>query len=418
MGADALALSTTSVATSACNSAPAERPAAAGADARRLAVAIVSHFAYGALSGAAGGRLVGGVEWQTSMLARWLAANGHRVSLLTWDEGQPDDCVIDGVRVIKICRRDAGIPGVRFFAPRWSGLNRALRIADADVYYHNCGEYVTGQVAMWCRRHARGFVYSVASDPDCDARLPEMKTLRERWLYRYGIRHADSIIVQTENQQRMLRGGFGLASDVIPMPCLGPGPDVSIAREAPGPSPRVLWVARIVPLKRLEWLLDIAEAMPRIQFAVVGPPDPETDYTRSVEQRARALPNVTLHGRVDRGRMPEFYRNASLLICTSVFEGFPNTFLEAFSQATPVVSTVDPDGVIRRFGLGGVAGTVSELIASISSLLEGADKWTRTSSSARRYYLDHHHPDRVMPRFATTLAQVAGRYAAVRPRRA
>ena len=26
------------------------------------------------------------------------------------------------------------------------------RRADADVYYHNCAEYVTGQVALWSRR--------------------------------------------------------------------------------------------------------------------------------------------------------------------------------------------------------------------------------------------------------------------------
>ena len=81
---------------------------------------------------------IGGVERQTSLLARWLAARGYGVSVLTWDEGQPDDLAIDGVRVIKICRRSAGLRGLRCFHPRWSGLLRAMRKADAGGYYKHC----------------------------------------------------------------------------------------------------------------------------------------------------------------------------------------------------------------------------------------------------------------------------------------
>ena len=68
-------------------------------------------------------------------MARWLAARGYPVQMLTWDEGQPDEIEIDGVRVFKICRLDGGLVGLRFFHPRWTGLVRAMRRADADLYY-------------------------------------------------------------------------------------------------------------------------------------------------------------------------------------------------------------------------------------------------------------------------------------------
>ena len=87
-------------------------------------ICLVSHFAYGALAGGKNGH-IGGVEWQTSLTAKWLAARGFDVSMITWDEGQPDDTRIDGVRVIKMCRRDAGLPFVRFAHPRWTSLVRA-----------------------------------------------------------------------------------------------------------------------------------------------------------------------------------------------------------------------------------------------------------------------------------------------------
>ena len=51
-----------------------------------LHICIVSHNGYGAISGGTIG-FIGGVERQTSLLARWLVGRGHKVSFLTWDEG-------------------------------------------------------------------------------------------------------------------------------------------------------------------------------------------------------------------------------------------------------------------------------------------------------------------------------------------
>jgi glycosyltransferase involved in cell wall biosynthesis len=380
--------------------APANRP---------LSIGIVSHNAYGAISGDQRGH-VGGVEWQTSLTARWLAARGHQVTMLTWDEGQGGDVEIDGVRVRSICRRAAGLPGVRFFHPRWTGLRRGLAAADADVYYHNCAEYVTGQVAMWCRHHGRAFVYSVASDPDCDPRLPELRSLRERGFYRYGLKHADEVVVQTRAQQQMLAAGFGRSSVVIPMPCPGPRDGEHVEPIPPAlRQPRVAWVGRVVELKRLEWLLDLAGQMPDVAFDVVGDQEADTPYTRGLKVRAAALPNVVMHGRLARDRVPQVYRQASCLCCTSRFEGFPNTFLEAFSHGVPVVSTVDPDGLITSRGLGAIADSVPSLRTALRDLLTSPMRWQAASASARQYYVAHHTPEIVLPQFEAIFQRAAAR---------
>ena len=169
----------------------------------RPRICVVAHRSFGAVSGRGG--YIGGVEWQTALTAKWLARAGHCVSMITWDEGWPDGEPIDGVRVLRACRVDAGMPAVRFIHPRWTTLVAALRRADADVYYHNTAECVTGQVALWCRRNRRGFVFSSASNADVDSALPILTHRRERVLYRMGLRRADRLIVQTETQRRMLR---------------------------------------------------------------------------------------------------------------------------------------------------------------------------------------------------------------------
>lgn len=375
-------------------------------DQERPCVCFVAHLAYGAMSGQKGH--IGGVEWQTSLTARWLSRQGYRVSLLTWDEGQPDGVEFDGVRVFKMCRKDAGVPGLRFLWPKWTSLLAAMKRADADVYYQNCGEYVTGQVALWCRRHGRGFVYSVASDPDCDVRLPEMHKIRERVLYRYGLMHADRVVVQTRKQQDMLRSGFGRESVVIPMPCPGPSQDEYLEHEHErNGARRVLWIGRICEVKRPDRLLDLAEACPEVGFDCVGPLD-GTEYSRAVCERAKTLPNVTVHGPASRDRVPEFYKQARLLCCTSEFEGFPNTFLEAWSWGVPIVSTVDPDNLIAEKGLGRVGANAAELAAGIREILNSPDRWRAASQAARKYYAENHAMDVAMGRFERVFLEVAG----------
>lgn len=371
-----------------------------------MKICIVAHFAYGAMTGGRNGH-IGGVERQTSQMARWLAGRGHDVSIVTWDEGQPDGIVIDGVRVFKVCGRNDGLPGLRFITPRWATLNAALRRADAHVYYQNCGEYVTGQVALWCRRHGRKFIYSVASDPDCMAGLPLMTTLRERVLYRYGLRNADRIIVQTRNQERLLRDDFRLDSEMVPMPCTGPDEDEYVPHYMPSRgSGRILWVGRIENVKRPDRFLDLVEACGDLEFDLVGPAG-DTPYARYILERASRYPNVRMHGGVPRDRMPEYYTNSACLCSTSDAEGFPNTFLEAWSYGVPVVSTIDPDGIIEGKGLGEVARNVPEFIFSLRKLAACDEAWTEMSRRARAYFLETHHFPKVMPRMERIFLELA-----------
>ena len=375
---------------------------------KKPGICFVAHNAYGAISGVQTGH-IGGIERQQSLMARWLAGRGYPVSILTWDQGQGHEARIDGIRVLAICRRSAGIKALRFFHPRWTGLVRAMRRANARIYYHNCGEYVTGQVAAWCRASGRKFVYSVASNPDVDPQLPEMKTLRERILYPYGLKRADRVIVQTMYQQRVLQQRWGISSVIIPMPCQGPDNDSYTPPDLVGlQAARILWVGRIGTEKRREWLLDVAQRCPDLGFDVVGHPHVDNLYISDLMKRARSLPNLAVHGYVAYEQMKKFYCRALLLCCTSTYEGFPNTFIEAWSYGLPVVTTFDPDRLISARGLGGVAEDVAGLIESIRQLRSSPDAYAKASKAARLYFLENHTVDAVMPCFERVFLDAAG----------
>lgn len=360
-------------------------------------ICIVAHNAYGALCGGTKGH-IGGAEWQTSLMAKWFADQGHETSLVTWDHGQPDGELVSGVKVWKTCAANAGWPGVRFFYPRLTGLYSALRRADAEIYYQNSAEYVTGQAAYWCRRNGKRFVYSSAAELACDVRLPLLRKPYERWLYRHGVRRADLRIVQTQKQQELLRAGWGLTSVLLPMPCPGPSVESFQIPEPPNP-PRVIWVGRVDSNKRLDWFLDIAEKLPAIRFEIAAAINTEITLSNRLVKRAGCLPNVGWQGSVPREKMPEFYRGASCLCCTSIHEGFPNVFIEAWSHGVPLVTTFDPDGLAERLKIGIAASDIVGLAGAVGEICSNSERWRAYSKRARDYYLQNHQADVSMKRF-------------------
>jgi len=369
-------------------------------------ICIIAHNAYSALANSGVGHL-GGVEVQTSMFAKWLVSHGYKVTFITWQEGRIGDERCDGVDVLKTCPADSGLPGVRFFYPRLTSFFMALARADADVYYHNCAEYYTGAIAMWCRLMGRLFVYSVASEADCRATRPPWQDRREWWLYRYGLRRAHGVIVQTRTQARLVRNDYGISAIHLPMPgSLQPcEPPFRVPRPS-GRMPVVVWVGRPDSRKRLEYLFAIARELPHIRFQVVAPVNEDDGYERSLRDEGASIPNLDWLGRVGRSEIAQVYRNADCLCCTSVYEGFPNTFLEAWSQGLPIVSSFDPDGVIETKKLGLTAQSISALVSALQRVTSCPNEWECMSQNALRHYREHHSPSTALSRFEATLLRL------------
>jgi glycosyltransferase involved in cell wall biosynthesis len=334
---------------------------------------------------------IGGAEVQRALIAKELARRGHDIRFVTWDHGQPDGVAHDGIRVFKTCPPAAGLPGIRFLHPRWTSLWAAMARADADVYYQRTAGAESGQVALWCRRKGRRFVFAVAQEAECDGRLGGLRSRRERWLYRYALRHADVIVAQTETQRRMLAEYVGRDARVI-RSC---APEPEVPAERPSlterlAARRILWVGRTGYPKRPEMLLELARLTADCHFDVVGIPTHTDAKHRDLIRAFDNTANVTLHGFVPHARVGACYDRATALVCTSVWEGFPNTFLEAWSRGIPTVSTVDPDRIIQGQGLGTLATSPEAMRAAIRELLGSPDRWADCAARARQYFRAHH----------------------------
>jgi len=369
------------------------------------AICFVALNAYNLLSGRGDLSHTGGAEVQQVRIARWLVQRGYSVSFVTLDHGQPDGINADGIRIFKAYSKNAGIRKLRFIHPRWSGLWAAMARANTDIYYQRCAGIETGQVALWSRLHRRRFVFAAANDSDCTGSLYALQSRTEKMLYRVGLKLADAVTAQTSKQRRLLKEQMKKDSFLV----LNCGSDLGNGSLNQQPltddfsSLRILWIGRISEQKRFEWLLDVAKQCQDITFDVVGAANADSDYSSALLQRAAKIPNVKMYGYVHYTGMAKYYKQCNILCCTSAYEGFPNTFLEAWSCGIPVVSTFDPDGVISTKGLGWIAQDVRGIVTCLRRIIKSPEIWLKASKAVRQYYRENHTPEKCLPAFERLL---------------
>jgi len=344
---------------------------------------------------------VGGEEVQHAQLAAALARRGHQVRLVVADLGQRDGAVYQGVETLKAYKEADGLPVLRFVHPRWTKLWSALARADCDVYYHSCAGMALGLLAMFCRLHKRRLVFRVASDFDCEPDKVEIRYRRDRWLYEYGLKRSDAVLVQTVTQQRALHKNYGRLSTVAGMFVARP-----LLSATSGPKDvDVLWVANIRQVKRPDRLLALARSMPELRFHMAGGRSTgEHDLYRSIESDARKLSNLTFHGSVPYMDIGALFDRARVFANTSDLEGFPNTFLQAWVRGIPVVTTFDPDGVVRHAGLGSSHSTVPEMIRGLETMLRSACAYQAASSASLQFMEQRYGEELVLGPYLEALA--------------
>lgn len=337
---------------------------------------------YGVLTGDPKAQ-VGGAELQLKLISTYLQEHGTEVSFLVHDLDQSDISTNDrGVRLIKTFGLKKSGLLLRYIKPL--RLFRGMNLANADVYYQRCCTPITGLIAIWCRLKRRKFIFAVASDWDVDGTRERAMNAINRILYRFGVSRANIILVQTEQQHKMLKKRFG--KDGITIRNIYPVlPREDINRK------HVLWVANFHALKRPEMLLEIAKRLPSYKFVMVGGPAvSEPAVFDDIKDEASRIPNVEFLGQLPYDQVGELYAQASALVNTSIIEGFPNTYLDAMSRQVPIVATFDPDEIICKHDLGFHCDTVDDLAVNVERILIDDELRRRLGDNAYNYVLNNH----------------------------
>jgi glycosyltransferase involved in cell wall biosynthesis len=341
---------------------------------------------------------VGGAQVQQSLLAKGLAQRGFRVSMICMDYGQPDGVTVDGVTVVKCHAPVQGLPVIRFFHPRLTGLWSALRRVDADIYYQRAAAAMTGVIALFAKRHRRRFVYAAAHDLDL-ARDQTWKIFqrrsgwRDRQLFQLGLKLADDILAQHAGQVRDCQRWHRRIPTLVPSCYAAQSGDVADSNGV------VLWVSTLRAWKRPELFLELARRLPHVRFRMVGGVSAEAGggllFAR-IKEAAATMPNLEFAGFVPFGEIDAHFNAARVFVNTSDYEGFPNTFLQSWSREIPTVSFCDPGSALNGAPVVNVAKDLGQMAALVEHLMVDDGYWRETGRRVRECYETCHTPTAAM----------------------
>lgn len=312
----------------------------------------------------------GGAESQIAYMAEDFAKRGNRVYLIYGNgSGRHPEKTIAGVKCI-----DA--------FPNWRRPSSLLRFlkgllkSQADYFYARLpDDFLFLVVVARLLRPRSRFIYALANDAHTNPwRVFSYHAWFHNPLYALGLFGADAVTLQHEGQRPLIqpyvRGKLVVVPNLLRVVDAEPRPFAEATID-------VTWIALIRPQKQLSVLLDLAETLAHLKFAIIGSFDGATldDATSlDLQKRIRGIPNVAYHGAMRHRDVVTMLRQSKISANTSRFEGFPNTMLESWATGVPVVSlSVDPGGVIQREGLGLVSGSVSQMRNDILRLVGERD---------------------------------------------
>lgn len=313
---------------------------------------------------------MGGAELQQSMIGCELEKRGYPVSFITLDHGRQGPENIGPFAIIPTFPPNEGIRGLRFFYPRLYKIWRALRKADADIYYVRCAGFILAPVVLHALLNGKKAVFCGACDLDFDPNEVELNNLKDKSMYFWGVRRCHAIVVQNQAQQGLLLRHFSRKGRIIHngFPRAG-------SHSNAGDGEEVLWVGMFRGGRNPEMFLELARRIPDGRFTMIGGLPPGTAgeqlvKSKQVAEQARTIANLDFKGFVPFERTEGYFARARLLVSTSDFEGFPNTFLQAWSRGIPVISFVDPDDLIKRHHLGLVVRSFEEMVEGARAILD------------------------------------------------
>lgn len=352
------------------------------------------------------GTHVGGAQRQQHLLATRLRDEGHAVSFIAFESDGDRYERVDGFDLWRT------LPTTNDVVRTPEALVKLLwsfRRVDADVFYARGNPPLCILSSYCCSILGEPLVYVIANDSNVElARLSShhgmFRYTLPKLAYLDAIRRADRVVSQTDYQQDILRDVFGIRSTVVPNGYTVP-PDEDVL--PPSERTHVLWVGSLDPdQKRPERLLELAERLPDVEFQMIGWSDNEEDR-EGIVRRASELSNLRFEGFVPPDQIDQFYRRAIALVNTSDYEGFPNTFLEAWRYAVPVVSLHHTlDGVLTDRRVGYHAGTMDELARIVARLWNEPAGAVEVGWNGRRYLQDTYALDVVFGEYETIFGDV------------
>lgn len=276
-----------------------------------------------------------------------------------------------------------------------TSIYRRLKTIQPDVIYQRIGCAYTGIGAYYAKKNHCKMIWHISHDMDVSRHIRFFSrrlfyNFFDKKLLEYGIRNVNHIIAQTKEQALLLKQNYNRQPDLI-IKNFHPTPTVKAEKTK---NIRVLWVANIKPWKQPEHFIRLAQSVKShraVEFVMIGKMQGNHKYKNLLLDLVNQTPNLTYVGECPQDDVNQIIGSSHILVNTSKYEGFSNTFVQAWMRRVPVVSlTVNPDGIFNQNQVGMLAGTFVQLLQDVTLLIENDQLRSQMGANAKAYAMSHH----------------------------
>lgn len=364
---------------------------------RNIKLCFISSNAYPLLIGRDITNIIG-PDVHQCLLAKEFSSNNFESSIISDTPNEKSSEYYNGVKIIKHPKFKTRFNIINILL-EVVGLWIAMSKANADIYFHAGG--MAGSISPFCRLMRKKYVYEIASDAllngaiiKCDSK--EFKKSKFN-LSRIGnwldIKLADVIVVQTKHQRNLLKDNYHKNGFLIKMPF-----QISNKKIKKNLSvPIVLWVGSMAKVKQPELILELARRIPFLKFIIIGGHSEENkSLFDDISKEAKKLENTDFLGVIPFSKIDKYFEEATLLVNTSAFEGFPHSFIQAWMNYIPIISlNADPDDLLCQAGLGIRSRDFEKLVRDVV-LLANDNELTYKIGLRGRDYVEREHDIRII----------------------
>ena len=332
------------------------------------------------------GYMVGGAENQLIQLGVELCDRGKRVTLMGTVDHDASEEPFAYIQIKGSWSRPKG----------WLKLFQALREIKPDIFVTRVLDPLLPIYGILCKLLGIKLIYFCAHDWEIESR-PDKRIQGWRWrLFWIGIHFTNKLFVQNNYQlegfKRLLLWGNQKVLVNRNLPLMEPVKEVEPNEDY------FTWIGSYRPHKRPEWVIELAEKLPHLKFEVVLDVKKKKDVEALFQTAQEQLPNFNFIPGVDRKGLSDVYKRAKVILITSEGEGFPNVAIEAWSQAKPVVSTMNNALVdLEDNAAVHIANSIDEMVELLSKV--DPQKWNDHGQTGLKLTQDEFSRSGIINRF-------------------
>jgi len=336
----------------------------------------------------------GGAEVQLNLLAKEFSKNKNfDVHFMVGNYNQKGIEVYNNIKVWKSLNFKNNI------FKKILDFYKVFKRINADIYIHRALSPFSGIIALYCKIKKKKFVYMVAHDRETDETHEVFKNKISSLLANLTFKYSNLIITQNRYQKKNLKKK-GIKSIVIKS-CY------SILKKITKKKDYILWVGRSSNFKQPKLFLRLAKINGDKTFVMICPPSKKNpELSKQIREGSNKIKNFKFIKFVPFDKINKYFQEAKVFINTSIQEGFPNTFIQAAKNKTPIISlNVNPDDFINDYNCGYYCHNSFKLMGKNLNKLLGDKKLYETMSRNVFKYAKENHDIKINSKKLVKLIQ-------------